>query len=82
MGLILIVLLWCFGYICSGEEVVVKLKDWGWVCYVFGGLIFGFGWGLVGVCLGFIFVLIGVGVWLMFIILLFVLFGIYFYGLL
>ncbi|MHA0036197.1 DUF6691 family protein [Deinococcus sp. PESE-13] len=81
-GMISTALLRRFGHTRSGEEVAVKPKDRGWVRYVLGGLTFGLGWGLAGVCPGPIFVLIGAGVWPMLITLLFALLGTYLYGLL
>ncbi len=53
-----------------------------WRRYVFGGLLFGLGWGLAGVCPGPIFALIGAGVLPMLVVLLFALIGTWLYGVL
>lgn len=64
----------------GGETIAVKPKAAGWRRYVFGGLLFGVGWGLAGVCPGPIFVLIGAGVLPMLLVLVFALFGTWLYG--
>ena len=45
----------------SGEEIIIPPKAKGWKNYLFGGTIFGLGWGLAGACPGPIFTLIGAG---------------------
>ncbi|MGI8747839.1 MAG: YeeE/YedE family protein [Deinococcus sp.] len=64
----------------NGETIHVQSKDPGLPRYVLGGLIFGLGWGLSGVCPGPIFTLLGSGVWPMLIVLLFALIGTWLYG--
>ncbi|MBB5234709.1 hypothetical protein HNQ09_002152 [Deinococcus budaensis] len=66
----------------DGQTIQVTAKDKGWRRYVFGGLTFGVGWGLAGVCPGPIFVLLGAGVWPILIVLAFALLGTYLYGVL
>ena len=79
-GMLSTALLRRFGHTRSGDRVRVTPKDRGWVRYVVGGLTFGLGWGLAGVCPGPIFVLIGAGVGPMLVTLLFALLGTYLYG--
>jgi len=64
----------------DGQAIQVTPKEKGWRRYVLGGLTFGVGWGLAGVCPGPIFVLLGAGVWPILIVLLFALLGTYLYG--
>lgn len=66
----------------DGQTVTVTPKEKGWRRYVIGGLTFGVGWGLAGVCPGPIFVLLGAGVWPILIVLAFALLGTYLYGVL
>lgn len=66
----------------DGQTIRVTPKDQGWRRYVLGGLTFGVGWGLAGVCPGPIFVLLGAGVWPILVVLLFALLGTYLYGVL
>jgi len=66
----------------TGQTIHVQSKDPGLPRYVIGGLIFGLGWGLAGVCPGPIFTLLGSGVWVMLIVLLFALIGTWLYGVL
>lgn len=66
----------------DGQVVTVTPKETGWRRYVLGGLTFGVGWGLAGVCPGPIFVLLGAGVWPIMIVLVFALLGTYLYGVL
>lgn len=66
----------------AGQAIQITAKDTGWRRYVFGGLIFGAGWGLAGVCPGPLFVLLGAGVWPLLIVLAFALLGTYLYGVL
>ena len=68
------------GEALGGETIQVTPKAAGWRRYVFGGLLFGAGWGLAGVCPGPIFALIGAGVWPVFIVLVFALLGTWLYG--
>ena len=64
----------------GGAAIQVTPKAMTWKRYVFGGLLFGTGWGLAGVCPGPIFVLIGAGVAPMLLVLLFALLGTWLYG--
>lgn len=66
----------------DGQTITVTPKEKGWRRYVFGGLTFGVGWGLAGVCPGPVFVLLGAGVWPILIVLGFALLGTYLYGVL
>ena len=66
----------------TGQTIRVQSKDPGLPRYVLGGLTFGLGWGLAGVCPGPIFTLLGSGVWAMLIVLLFALIGTWLYGVL
>lgn len=79
-GMVTTALLRRFGQTREGEAVRVTDKEKGWRRYVLGGLTFGVGWGLAGVCPGPIFVLLGAGVWPILIVLLFALLGTYLYG--
>lgn len=45
----------------DGQSIAIPEKVPGRKSYVFGGLIFGFGWGLIGLCPGPIFALVGTG---------------------
>ncbi len=66
----------------GGEPIRIAPKAMTWRRYVFGGLLFGLGWGLAGVCPGPIFALIGAGVLPMLVVLLFALIGTWLYGVL
>jgi len=46
----------------KGEAIIVKPKDKGVSKNLFGGIIFGLGWALGGVCPGPMYVLVGKGV--------------------
>ena len=56
-----------------------KKFNWG---YIYGGVIFGFGWAMTGVCPGPLYALVGQGVWVALVILLAGLLGAFTYGLL
>ena len=66
----------------GGEPIRIAPKVMTWRRYVFGGLLFGLGWGLAGVCPGPIFALVGAGVLPMLVVLLFALVGTWLYGVL
>lgn len=66
----------------GGEPIRIAPKAMTWRRYVFGGLLFGLGWGLAGVCPGPVFALIGAGVLPMLVVLLFALIGTWLYGVL
>jgi len=62
-GLIGVLLLKRFGRLLTldGEPIVVPDKPPGRINYILGGLIFGLGWGVIGLCPGPIFSLVGMG---------------------
>jgi uncharacterized membrane protein YedE/YeeE len=62
-GLIGVLLLKRFGRLLTldGEPIVVPDKPPGRINYIVGGLIFGLGWGVIGLCPGPIFSLVGMG---------------------
>ena len=64
----------------DGQTISVTPKEKGWRRYVLGGLTFGVGWGVSGLCPGPILVLLGSGVWPILIVLAFALLGTYLYG--
>jgi len=66
----------------DGKPIVIASKTKAVYRYLFGGIIFGLGWALVGACPGPIFVLIGAGVWSMVFVAIFALLGTYLYALL
>lgn len=66
----------------DGQTIGVESKAPGLPRYVLGGLTFGVGWGLAGVCPGPIFTLLGSGIWAMLVVLLFALIGTWLYGVL
>ena len=45
----------------DGQSIQIPAKEPGHKSYILGGLIFGFGWGLIGLCPGPIFALVGTG---------------------
>lgn len=47
----------------TDKPIVIQRKEKGSVRYWVGGVIFGFGWALVGACPGPIFILLGAGFW-------------------
>lgn len=64
----------------GGEPIHVPPKAPGARRYVLGGLTFGLGWGLAGVCPGPVLALLGAGVWPMLVVLAFALLGTWLYG--
>lgn len=62
-GLIGVLLLKRYGRLLTldGEPIVVPDKPPGRINYILGGLIFGLGWGIIGLCPGPIFSLVGMG---------------------
>ena len=66
----------------SGDAIVITPKAKGWKNYLFGGTIFGLGWGLAGACPGPIFTLIGAGFVPLIAVLLAALAGTFAYGML
>lgn len=65
----------------GGQSIDIPDKEKGFSRYIFGGLIFGLGWALSGVCPGPIFTLVGAGYLPILVVLLSALFGTYVYGL-
>lgn len=66
----------------TGQPIVIPDKEKGFTNYMFGGILFGLGWGLVGTCPGPIYILIGAGFWGIAIVFLGALLGTYLYGVL
>jgi uncharacterized protein len=66
----------------EGTPIDVPRKEPGHRNYIYGGLIFGLGWGLIGLCPGPIFALIGAGSLGALIVLLGALYGTWLYGVL
>lgn len=65
----------------DGLKIEIEEKEKGWKRYLFGGIIFGLGWALVGACPGPIFILIGAGFLPLLLVLIGALFGTFCYGL-
>lgn len=72
------------GYIKSirGSNIFVPKKEKGLIRYIVGGIIFGFGWALIGACPGPMYILLGTGVWSMLIVIAAAILGTLIYGLL
>ena len=66
----------------DGSELSLKPKEKGISRYLFGGIIFGLGWGLAGACPGPMYTLAGVGYVSIFIVILGAILGTFLYGLL
>lgn len=66
----------------KGAEVFVPKKENGFIRYIIGGIIFGFGWALIGACPGPMYVLLGTGIYSMFIVIAAAILGTFIYGLL
>ena len=65
----------------QGQLIIIPPKEKNWVKYALGGIIFGLGWALTGVCPGPMFVNIGYGYVSMVIVVIGALAGTYLYGL-
>ncbi len=66
----------------KNAAIYVPIKDKGMSRYIFGGILFGFGWALIGACPGPMYVLFGTGVFSMLIVIAAAVFGTFVYGLL
>jgi uncharacterized membrane protein YedE/YeeE len=66
----------------QGETIQLKDKNFSISRYLFGGIIFGFGWALSGACPGPMYTLIGNGFSVFIVVILSALLGTYVYGLL
>jgi uncharacterized membrane protein YedE/YeeE len=64
----------------NGEPIEIQPKNFSIWHYLFGGIIFGFGWALTGACPGPMFILVGNGVTVIFVTIASGLFGTYLYG--
>ena len=64
----------------SGKKIEVKEKSFSISRYLFGGILFGFGWALSGACPGPMFTLIGNGYSVILIVIISAVFGTYVYG--
>lgn len=64
----------------DGQAIDIPVKAPGTRSYVFGGLVFGFGWGLIGLCPGPMFALAGTGSLGAFVVLAGALHGTWLYG--
>lgn len=63
-----------------GINILVPKKGIGFYRYIIGGIIFGLGWALIGVCPGPMYVLVGTGVFSMLIVILSAMVGTLIYG--
>jgi len=66
----------------DGSKMKLEPKDKGITRYLVGGLIFGLGWALVGVCPGPMYVLAGAGFMAVFVVIIGALIGTLLYGML
>lgn len=65
-----------------GEPYHIEVRPKGFNRYLYGGIIFGLGWAMVGACPGPMFALIGTGYWAVFLVIVSALIGTFAYGLL
>lgn len=81
-----ILFLWLFKKLkvksVEGKEIFLPPKDRGFVRYMLGGTIFGFGWALAGACPGPMYILLGTGVFSMLIVIAAAVLGTFTYGVL
>ncbi|GAA4291204.1 DUF6691 family protein [Aestuariibaculum suncheonense] len=66
----------------EGAEIFVPKKDKGFPRYIIGGIIFGFGWALVGACPGPMYILFGAGYYTIAIVIIAAIAGTFIYGVL
>ena len=66
----------------EGNQIYLIPKDSGFIRYIVGGTVFGFGWALAGACPGPLYVLFGTGVISMLIVIAAAVFGTFVYGVL
>lgn len=64
----------------DGTPITIDPKPATYKASIFGGILFGLGWALVGACPGPIYILIGAGCWAFVLVLIFALFGTFVYG--
>lgn len=65
----------------EGKDIVIAPKQFSVPRYLFGGILFGFGWAMTGACPGPLFTLVGNGISVILVTILAALFGTYVYGL-
>jgi len=65
-----------------GTEIIVPIKENGFIRYIIGGTIFGLGWALIGACPGPLYILLGTGVYSMLIVIAAAMLGTFLYGIL
>lgn len=65
-----------------GNEITFNPKNMSIPRYLIGGILFGFGWALVGACPGPMFILVGFGYWTIFLVIIGALIGTLVYGML
>ena len=63
-----------------GNPISIPAKDPGFLRYLIGGTLFGFGWALTGACPGPLFILLGNGFSVVLVVILSALLGTYVYG--
>jgi uncharacterized protein len=66
----------------DGREIIFKPKKFSIPRYLFGGILFGFGWALTGACPGPMYTLVGNGFLVFLVVILSAMLGTYVYGLL
>ncbi len=64
----------------DGIPITIDPKPKTYAASIFGGILFGLGWALVGACPGPIYILIGAGFWVFIVVLIGALLGTFFYG--